>query len=210
LKELVEGGAIGTPVAASLMWCMKKPDAYFDVGWRKGMNGAPVKQNLIHDIDTLRWLFGNVEAVAGFGSNAVRRAARTESGGAVLRFSSGVVATLVFADTTPTPWGFEAGTGESPDIPRTDQDSLRIAGTAGGVEFPSLRVWSGATSWNEAPEPRIEPAVDGIALRRQIDHFAEVINGTAAPLVTGEDGRAALADVLRIEAATLPEGLEVP
>lgn len=207
LKRIVESGRIGRPIVASLMWTMRKPDDYFDPGWRSGMNGAPVKQNLIHDIDTLRWLFGDVTAVVGLGDNPVRGAARTEHGGAVLRFESGVTGTIAFADTTPTPWGFEAGTGESPAIPMTGQDSLRIAGTAGGVEFPSLRVWSGARSWNDRPEMSIEPADDGVPLIRQLEHFAEVIAGHAEPLVSAAEGLKSLQATLAVEAATLPPGM---
>ncbi len=207
LKELLQSQRIGAPVVAQLMWCMKKPDAYFDIPWRAGMNGAPVKQNLIHDVDTLRWLFGDVVDVLGIGSNTQRGAARTESGGAILRFSSGCLVTIAFADTTPTPWGFEAGTGESPGIPHTAQDSLRIAGTSGGIEFPSLRVWSGADSWNEEPKPSETPVTEGVPLINQLEHFARVIAGQEPPLVTGADGRAALEAILRIEAATLPKGV---
>lgn len=207
LKQALAEGAIGRPVLGSLVWMMKKPDPYFDVAWRAGMSGAPVKQNLIHEVDTLRWLFGSVTGVAGFGGNPVRRADRTESGGAVLRFEGGCVVTIAFADTTPTPWGFEAGTGESPAIPETGQSCLWIAGTEGGIEFPTLRLWTGAASWHERAEPSQLEAEAGIPLLRQLGHFADVIAGRAEPLVTGREGRETLAATLEIEAATLPEGM---
>lgn len=207
LHDTIASGAIGRPVVAQLMWCMRKPDAYFDIPWRAGMNGAPVKQNLIHDVDTLRSLFGDVTHVTGLGANDVRGAARTESGGVLLRMSSGVLVTIAFSDATPTPWGFEAGTGESPAIPRTGQDSLRIAGTLGAVEFPSLTLWQGAESWHEAPIPKRLPVDDDAPLGRQLSHFTDVNAGRAEPRVSGTDGRAALEAILRIEAATLPPAL---
>ncbi|MGB3554696.1 MAG: Gfo/Idh/MocA family oxidoreductase, partial [Jannaschia sp.] len=190
LREILLSGRLGQPVAASLLWLMRKPDDYFDVGWRAGIDGAPIKQNLIHDVDTLRWLFGEVTEVVGLASNAIRGAGRPESGGAVLRFDSGVVATLTYADTTPTPWGFEAGTGESPHIPHTAQDSLRIACTAGGIEFPSLRVWSGAAHWNERPEASETEVEEAVPLLRQLEHFADVIAGRAEPVVDAASARA--------------------
>jgi len=199
LKEIVASGRLGRPVAASLLWLMRKPDDYFDVPWRAGIDGAPIRQNLIHEVDMLRWLLGEVTAVVGLGSNAVRGAARPESGGAVLRFEDGAVATLTYSDTTPTPWGFEAATGENPHIPRTGQDSLRIACTGGAVEFPSLRVWSGAADWSEAPTRSEIDAPDGIPLIRQLGHFAEVIAGRAAPLVDAASARRTLDVILRIE-----------
>jgi len=199
LHEIVASGAIGAPVAASLMWLMRKPDDYFAPEWRQGIDGAPIKQNLIHDIDMLRWLMGEVTQVTGLASNARRGAARPESGGAVLRFASGATATIAYADTTPTPWGFEAATGESPHIPHSAQDYLHLAGTGGALAFPSLTLWTGAAHWNEAHDVTRETVPSGVPLARQLGHFAEVIAGDALPLVTGEEGRANLAVILEIE-----------
>ncbi|MEM9797424.1 MAG: Gfo/Idh/MocA family oxidoreductase [Pseudomonadota bacterium] len=199
LREIVTSGRLGRPVAASLLWLMRKPDDYFDVAWRAGLDGAPIKQNLIHDVDMLRWCFGEVEDVVGLASNAIRGAVRPESGGAVLRFADGVIATISYADTTPTPWGYEAGIGENPGMPHTAQDCLRIACTEGAIEFPSLRIWSGARSWTEAPVPSETECPDGIPLERQLAHFAEVIAGRAAPLVDAASARANLDVILQIE-----------
>jgi len=209
-REILTSGRLGQPVLASLIWAMRKPDSYFDVPWRAGVDGAPVKQNLIHDVDTLRWFFGEVVEVTGLGSNAVRGARRTESGGAVLAFDSGVIVTIAFADTTPTPWGFEAGTGESPAIPKTAQDSLRIACTRGGLEFPSLRVWSGAETWNDRPVMSETPVETAVPLIRQLEHFADVIEGRAAPITDARDARATLEATLKIQTATWPEGAVHP
>ncbi|MEM6635212.1 MAG: Gfo/Idh/MocA family oxidoreductase [Pseudomonadota bacterium] len=207
LKTLIASGELGPPVLGTLMWAMRKPDDYFEPEWRHGMDGAPVKQNLIHDVDLLRYLFGEVTHVSGHGARSIRGAARTESGGAVLGFDSGVTVTISFADTTPTPWGFEAGTGESPAIPRTGQDSLRIACTRGGIEFPSLTVWSGAETWNEAPTSSVLQVEEAVPLVRQLEHFAAVIARRAEPIVDARDARKTLEATLRIEMETLPDGV---
>src|SRR3712207_8980482 len=55
-----------------------KPDDYFDVSWRREKGAGPVFLNLIHDIDTLRYLCGEVVAVHGLESNAVRQHTRSE------------------------------------------------------------------------------------------------------------------------------------
>ncbi len=207
LKQLLDQGRVGRPVAVSLLWLMRKPDEYFDIAWRAGMNGGPVRQNLIHDVDMLRWLFGEVVEVTGLGSNAVRGAARTESGTAVLRFDSGVIVSITFADSTPTPWGFEAGSGENPHIAWTGQDCMRIACTEGAIEFPSLRVWSGANSWAERPDLSETEVAETVPLVRQLEHFADVIAGRADPVITARDARETLAVTLEIERATLPAGV---
>ncbi|MEM9061325.1 MAG: Gfo/Idh/MocA family oxidoreductase [Pseudomonadota bacterium] len=203
MKEMIAGGTLGRPVTGSLLWMMRKPDDYFAVPWRAGMDGAPVRMNLIHDVDLLRWWLGEVVDVVGLGSNMVRGAERTESGGAVLSFVSGAIVTIAFSDATPSPWGFEAGTGENPNIATTGETAFKLAFERGAVEFPTLRVWSGSETWAEAPMARDEPVDDGVPLIRQLEHFAEVIAGRAEPLVSAREGRATLAATLRIETETL-------
>ena len=207
LKAILESGAIGQPVLAAALWAVRKPDGYFDVGWRKGRDGAPVHMNVSHEVDLLRFLFGEITRVRGLGANPVRREGRVESGAAVLGFASGLTASVTFADTTPSPWGFEHGTGENPNIAHTGEDSLRITGTLGAVAFPSLTIWTGARDWSEAPARETRPAAEGTPLVLQLEHFARVIAGRELPLNDARSGRATIAATLMIDAETLPEGL---
>jgi len=202
--SILKSGKIGRPVAASLMWLMRKQDEYFDVEWRKGIDGGPVKQNLIHDVDTLRAFFGEIISVVGSGTNIVRNAKRHENGGVVLGFNTGTVATITFSDATPTPWGFEAGTGESPYIPKSNQSSMFIACTNGGLEFPTLKLWSGASNWNEKPVMQHQNISEAVPLIRQLEHFSDVIRGKAIPIVDAKSARETLAVILQIEQATMP------
>jgi len=205
--NILKSGKIGRPVAASLMWLMRKQDEYFDVDWRRGIDGGPVKQNLIHDVDTLRAFFGEIVSVVGSGTNMVRKAKRHENGGVVLGFDTGMVATITFSDATPTPWGFEAGTGESPYIPKTNQSSMFIACTNGGLEFPTLKLWSGASNWNEKPIMEHQDIPEAVPLVRQLEHFSDVIRGKVTPIVDAKSARETLAVILQIEQATMPAAL---
>ena len=200
LKGVIEAGDIGAPVLASLIWAMKKPDTYFEGNWRSGVDGSPVLINLVHEVDLLRFLFGDVKQVQGLGSNAQRGAARVESGAALLEFENGVAATIAFADTSPSPFGFEAGTGENPNIAMTGQDYLHITGTKGAVSFPSLTLWSGAADWSEAPKERLREVTDNVPLDAQLLHFADVVAGRARTLISAHEGRKSLETTLEIEA----------
>ena len=129
---MVRSGEIGTPVTSTLIWAMRKPDDYFNTAWRQ-TGGSPVMINLVHDIDLLRFVLGEVTEMTALAAAPIRQAGRVESGGAVLRFESGAIATISFADTAPSPWGFEAGIGENPNIATTGQDMWWITGTRGGI-----------------------------------------------------------------------------
>jgi predicted dehydrogenase len=198
---------IGQPVLANVMWSVKKPEGYFDVPWRSGADGAPVRMNVSHELDLLQFIFGDVTGVAGLGANPVRKAARVESGGLVLSFANGLIATIAFADTTPSPYGFEHGTGENPNIARTGENSMHIMGTTGAIAFPSLTLWRGGKDWGDAPQPEQLPYGDGIPLINQLDHFARVINGHEAPINDGAAGRRTLELTLEVERLTMPEGV---
>jgi len=204
LKQMLGAGGVGAPVLASMIWAMKKPDAYFEQNWRAGADGSPVMINLVHEVDLLRFLFGDVVSVAGVGSNAQRGAARVESGAVVLGFEGGMAATIAFADTTPSPWGFEAGTGENPNIATTGADYLQIAGTTGAVSFPSMTVWGGAADWSQAPARGSVDVAANVPLTAQLAHFVDVAAGRASPLVDAVEGRKSLAVTLQIEAAVAP------
>jgi predicted dehydrogenase len=201
LQRALADGAIGTPVTASLLWAMRKPDAYFAANWRT-QGGSPVLINLIHDIDLLRALLGEIDRVAAVPGRRLRGAARPESGAVALGFAGGATATITFADTAPSPWGFEAATGENPHIGTTGQDMLWIAGTTGGLAYPSLTHWQG-TDWSRPatpsrlPEPPW-PAGPEPILTRQLTHFLDVIDG-AAPRIPVASARASLAVALEIE-----------
>jgi len=201
LRARIRDGAIGRPLVASLLWAMRKPDAYFTGTWRDGAAGSPVMINLVHDIDLLRFVLGEVRTVAGLGASPQRGAQRVESGVAALGFANGCTASIVFADTTPTPWGFEAATGENPNIAATGQDMLWIAGSAGAISFPSLTLWSGAADWSETPQARMQSAPTAVPLEQQLSHFCEVMDRRAKPLISAADGRETLAVTLRVEAA---------
>jgi predicted dehydrogenase len=201
LKALLEEGRIGAPVLASMIWCMNKPDAYFDVPWRAGREGSPVMINLVHEVDLLRHLFGDPVHVSGFGSGQLRNQNRIESGVVTLGFADGLAVSLVFADTTPSPWGFEAGIGENPNIGTTGQDMLRIMGTKGAISFPSLTVWEGAEDWSQPAQPSVIACGAGVPLVSQMEHFCKVIAGQAAPLIDARDGRQTLLTTLAIETA---------
>lgn len=199
LRALIAEGAIGRPVAASMLWAVRKPDDYFRTAWRQSRDGAPVRLNMVHDIDLLRFVLGEVAEVSAIGAAPVRGAGRVESGVIALRFASGAVASLTFSDTAPSPWGFEAGTGENPNIGETGEDFLWIAGTTGGVAFPSLTVWGGAADWSEAARADRRPAPRTDALAAQLDHFLDVLDG-APPLIDAADARETLRVTLMADA----------
>ncbi|WP_254796981.1 Gfo/Idh/MocA family protein [Sulfitobacter albidus] len=180
LRQLIAEGAIGDVVTATLIWAMRKPDAYFADNWRTA-GGSPVLINLVHDIDILRFCIGEITATAALPGARLRDSGRIESGAVALAFANGATGTISFADTAPSPWGFEAATGENPNIGTTAQDMMWITGTRGAVSFPSLSLWHGR-DWSAAAQqvPLTADINTRAPLEAQLDHFVDVMAGASS------------------------------
>ncbi len=192
-KELIEGGAIGELVAVSGMWSVRKPDAYFQGNWRAGAAGSPVSINLVHDLDLLRFIIGDVSGVSGFVSGKTRGRGIEDSGAVSLKFDNGVVGSFLFSDAGASPWGFEAASSENPNIATSSQDCYRFVGTRGALSFPSLTLWEGAEDWSQPQASRTIEVEAVNPLDAQLDHLRDVVQNGVSPLVSGKDARKTLA-----------------
>lgn len=206
-KAAITAGLLGRIVSAQASVLLCKPAEYFLPEWRRQPGAGPLLTNLIHEVDTLRHLLGEVAEVRALASNAVRGFVIEDSAAALLRFESGALATVSVSDTTAAPWSWELTAAENPDYPVTGQSCLTLAGTDASLELPSLRLWrpDGPASWVTPMRTETLPVNDHDPLIAQIDHFAAVIRGTAVPLVTAADAALSLAVVEAIaNAARLP------
>lgn len=73
-RAVVEGGRLGRIVAVSGLCLFRKPQPYFEGAgaWRTQPGGGVVLINLIHVIDDLRNICGDIVAVQAVASNATR------------------------------------------------------------------------------------------------------------------------------------------
>ena len=199
-KRLLDAGALGRLVGISAIWCMCKPDSYYAAAWRRQPGGGPVLTNLIHEIDLLRYLAGDIIEVAGFTANAVRGFATEDSAALTLRFAGGALASVVMSDCTPSPWSWEQASDESPQFPANEQNPIRFFGTDAALEFPRLTVWRyrGAKSWTSPLDSAAVRVPGGDAFALQLAHFAAVIRDRATPIVSGREGQRTLAATLAL------------
>lgn len=201
-REIVQSGALGHLVAVSAVWLVRKPADYFQAAWRREPGGGPVLINLIHDIDSLRFIVGDIAAVQAMTSNARRGFAVEDTAAVLLRFANGALGTVVLSDAAAAPWSWELTAGErtSYDFPTTGQDCYVIAGTEASLAVPSLRVWrhDGPADWL-SPLTADKLAVEQAdPIRAQIAHFADVIGGLAEPLITARDAARTLEATLAV------------
>lgn len=196
-RQLLQSGVLGRLTTVTALWQLQKPDSYFDIAWRREPGAGMLLTNLIHDLDLLRHLCGEVSQVQAFGSHGIRGFGNEDSMAVLLQFDSGALGTLTASDGVAAPWSWELGSGENPVYPRhADQPCYLLAGTAGALSIPQLRHWHYAVAgagWHEPLLHVQETFTADQALRVQLLHFIEVARGRAEPLVSAADAARTLA-----------------
>jgi predicted dehydrogenase len=204
-REIVASGRLGQLVSANVMATFFKPEAYFEAAWRRQPGGGPVLINLIHEIDQLRFLCGEIAQVQAISSNAVRGFAVEDTAAALLRFENGALGTVVLSDTATSPWSWDFCAGEQDQYPRQAVQSHFITGTHGSLSLPDLSLWHyrGERSWHAEITREQTVALKADPYTAQLLHFAAVIRGEEAPLCSALDGLRTLQATLAVlEAAT--------
>jgi predicted dehydrogenase len=201
-REIVQGGVLGPLVAVtgSAMFC--KPDVYFDDGpWRKEPGGGPILINMIHEVDNLRSICGEIVAVQALVSNATRGFAVEDTAAIGLSFANGALGTFMLSDTAASAHSWEQTSGENASYPHYgDEDCYVFAGTRGSLAFPTMRLktYAGERSWWKPFATDVVAVERADPLARQLAHFCAVIRREATPLCGVDDGVATLRVTLAV------------
>lgn len=193
-KQKIIEGEIGDIVAAHSSCWLYKQDDYFDVKWRTQKGAGPVLINLIHDVDLMRYLVDDISSVQAIKSNKTRGNEVADTTVILLQFENGALGTMSVSDTIVSPLSWELTAKENPAYPATKQNCYSIGGTHGTLEIPTGKIWSQDTkngterSWWNPIENEAYAVIDVDPLDEQIDHFCDVIEGKAKPIVSGEEG----------------------
>lgn len=199
-KAAVERGAVGQPAVLRFSRATYQPSKPAD-NWfvDHGKSGGLVFDLMVHDIDQARWFAGDVTSVYARSVAAARPGAGLDHAIAVLRHRSGALTHLEASWAYPPP---------------TFRTRGEIAGEAGVISWDSDR---------DRPVhllPRDEPGDDGPGVpaisatvaedpyTTQIRHFLAVLRGETAPLVTAEDGLAAVRIAAAV-AASVERGVAI-
>ena len=207
---LIKEGAIGdVRVAQSTCW-FYKPDDYFETApWRTRRGAGPISVNLVHDIDLIRHLCGEIVSVQAQMAQSRRGFENEDLAAAVLRFENGAICTVSVSDSVVAPWSWEMTSGEYPIYSATDQSCYLIGGSEGSLSIPDMRLWrhDGDKSWWNAISATTAPRAAADPLINQINHFAQVIRGAADPLISAQEGLRTMQVIEAIQAAARTQTL---
>jgi predicted dehydrogenase len=173
-----------------------RPQSYYDSSpWRgtRELDGGVLMNQAIHTIDLLRWIGGPVTSVVAHLATLGHEMEAEDTASVSLRFANGALGSIV------------ATTCATPEFPV----ELRVYGDRGHVRL----VGEAAVEWDvpgvdAPPPPADEPAAqagvgvtrtwgtNAVGYLRQYADFVEAVRDHRAPIVTGEDGRNAVAIVV--------------
>lgn len=189
--QLITAGEIGVVRAVHANCWLYKPDDYFDVApWRKKKGAGPISVNLVHDIDLIRHLCGEIASVSARALPSQRGYENEELAAALLCFESGAVGTISVADSIASPWSWELTARENPVYPATTQSCYQIGGSLGSLSLPDLTLWrhTERPDWWKPMTATVQTCDNADPLDRQMEHFLAVIAGEEQPLVSGLEG----------------------
>jgi len=208
-REIIDAGEIGDIRAVHINCWFYKPDDYFEAApWRKKIGAGPISVNLVHDVDLVRYLCGEVVSVQAQATPSVRGFENEDVAAAVLKFENGAIGTITVSDSIVAPWSWELTSREYPIYPPTSESCYMLGGSHGSLSVPDLRLWThrdGARDWWKPISATTLTREASDPLMNQIAHFAEVIQGHAEPLVSGREGLRTLQVIESIQLAAQTE-----
>ena len=193
--HMIKHGDLGDIRAIQGQCWLYKPDDYFEIApWRQKKGAGPISVNLIHDIDILRYLCGDVVSVFADAVQAKRGYENEEVASILLRFENDILCTLSVSDRIAAPWSWELTAHENPIYPQTQESCYLIGGSEKSLSLPDFTLWQhrGKKSWWEEIHSTQISVDENDPFIAQIEQFASVIRKEEAPLVSGDEGLKAL------------------
>ena len=186
-KELINSNVLGKVRTVNINCQMFKPDNYFrQSDWKKNDGAGPIFVNLIHDLDLMNYLFGNIVKVFSISQSSLRGFVNEDVSGAVLEFKNGIIATFLTSDSVASPWSWELTARENDIYPSTEESSYLIGGTKASMSLPNLKLWQHSKNghWFTPISGTKYPYKFSDPLVNQIEHFCKVIEKKEKPIIT--------------------------
>lgn len=205
VKEAIRSKEIGDLIGVSILWALHKPENYFQgsFSWRAKKGGGPIRINLIHEIDMLRYVCGEIKSVYAEVSHIGRGFEVEDTLGITIRLEGDRIATIFFTDSAPSDIGYEANTGENEFFFRYPQNCYIFFGKGKTLKFPSMELLYYEDPVNGGwHDPIIRTGIKvppENPYEKQIRHFGKVIQGLEEPRCSGEDAARTLRATLAIE-----------
>ena len=203
-REVVRGGRLGRLTAVTAIWTLRRPESYYAPAWRREPGGGPVLTNLIHDLDVLRFVCGEIESLQAVASSDARGLPLADTVALTLRFAGGALGTVTMSDAVAAPWAWDLTSGDNPTVfPQHPENCYFLAGTEASLTVPKLELWryDGEPGWQRPLRREVLDVAHEDPYTRQLRHFVAVVRGDEEPVITGADATRTLAATVAVDEA---------
>ena len=191
---------------------MYKPDRYFEnKSWSSEHGAGPIFVNLIHDLDLMNYLFGDIKSVFSNIKPSIRGYGNEDVASAILEFKSGLLGTVLLSDSISSPWSWELTSRENDRYPFTGETCYFIGGSKGSLALPNLTIWKhkNEPDWLSPISASKIPYEFSDPLVNQIQHFVEVIKKNTLPLITAETANKSIKVIEAMKVSSLKKKLVI-
>lgn len=193
-KKIIDEGTLGQINTFNVLWSVYKPDHYFDIEWHRKTGAGVLAINLVHDLDLMRFLNGEIESVQAMTSNKNRHLDVEDTISILVRFKNGALGSLLASDAAVSPWGWDQNTEENKSsfAVSPDQDCYFISGSEGALSVPNLQYWNYPKNQDKSwatplVKSKVKPNKDEDVYMSQLSHFIDVIDGKVLPISSPKD-----------------------
>jgi predicted dehydrogenase len=208
LKQLLQSGTIGDVVGANVVWALRKNSSYYEnvngSNWKvkRSDGGGVLLINVVHEIDTLRFLFGEIVEVTALGSKNHRHLEVEDTVIIAIRFAGGQLASLFVSDCAASQYSYEHTVAENPAFPKFSGSCALFFGSTGTLTFPDFQLHQaprGGAWMTDMPTRYLGPTESTRdPLLAEMEHFCDVIQGVVEPVTTVADAHESLKATLAV------------
>ncbi len=213
IRETVQEGKLGRMLLGDAYLKYYRSQAYYDSGawrgtWALDGGGALMNQG-VHLVDQLQWIMGPVDTLFSFADHLARKIEVEDTTVSAIRYKSGAFGTL--QGTTSVIGSVEWERDAAGEVQVTKEGGLshrlEFHGDRGTIMVDGERIVTWAVPG--VPEPNL--SADGVGSAAsdprsigmaghivQLQDFVDAIREGRDPMVTGEDGRAAVEIILAV------------
>jgi predicted dehydrogenase len=192
--DIINSGTLGDLVSFMGSAQYYKPNAYFEQGqWRSKLGGGPILINMIHEVDILRRLVGEIISVSAYTSHRTRGFEVEDTCSINFEFANGVLGTFILSDTVVSALSWELTSRENPAYPAYPFDCYILGGTRGSLSIPTMTLSSYPEDippswWAPLKIETTNVAHFSNPIDNQLIHFLNIIDNHEIPKVTVKDG----------------------
>lgn len=186
LKKAIDKNRFGKIYFAQANVFWQRPQSYYDQEKWRGtweFDGGAFMNQASHYVDAIYWLLGNVDSVSAFTATMARNIEAEDTGTAILRFRSGIIASINVTMLT---------------YPKNFEGSITIIGEkgtvkVGGVAINKIDKWE-FEDYDDDDRMIVDsnynpPNVYGFGHNKYYRNVIDVLLGKALPSTDGRDGR---------------------